>query len=126
MYWFIGGIIALALGVYYKSFEGKFCKKRVVDGEITRIVTESQTVWVKYQYSYEQQPVEAAFTDEEADFSKLEAGTRVLVCIDCLQPEKPVIALYNISGKNRTVRGSERAAFIIAAVCFIMGIISLI
>lgn len=75
MYWFIAGIIALLLGLFYKITNCSFGKQKVTTGTITKI---------------------------------------------------NIALLYNKKSKDRSIKRSTNATFIIAIICFIMGIINVI
>lgn len=127
MYWFIAGIIALLLGTFYKITNGSFGKQKVTTGTITEINSESKTICVTYNLSASAPPITTEFTDQYDEFSKLTVGQRVLIAVNNSNPTNPVIALlYNKKSKDRSVKRSTNAAFIIAVICFIMGIINVI
>lgn len=127
MYWFIAGIIALLLGMFYKITNGSFGKQKVTTGTITKINSESKTICVTYNLSASASPITTEFTDQYDEFSKLTVGQRVLIAVNNSNPTNPVIALlYNKKSKDRSIKRSTNAAFIIAVICFIMGIINVI
>lgn len=126
MIWFVLGIIWLALGLYYKKKKGNFGKNMVVNGEITEIFEKEHYIYVKYSYPDNNENIVAMCSDIDADFSKLRVGTKIFVVIDKANPICPLIAGYNVKGKNMTLKNSERAAFAAAIMFFIVGIIKLI
>lgn len=126
MIWIIMGIIWLGLGLFYKRKKGDFEKNIVVNGEITEICEKEHYVYVKYTYPDNREAIVAMCSDIDADFSKLHIGTKIIVVIDKANPTCPIIAKYNVKGKNSTLEGSEKAAFAVAIIFFIVGIIKLI
>lgn len=123
MIWFAIGIIFLIIGLYYRKKKGDFGNKVVVNGEITKIHEKEHCVYVKYAYSNE--TFAAMCSNIDADFSKLHIGTKIFVVIDKANPNSPLIARYNAKGKDMTIEGSTKAAFIAAIMFFIAGFCSL-
>lgn len=125
MWWFLGGIVSLCLGLFYRKSKGAFGKKQVSDGKIIGIMPENNTFRVSYSYPKGNQNFEVIMSGEETDLSALKIGMSVLVTFNSAAPEKPLCVSFNSRGKNISLKGSENAAFIIAAVCFIMGFIGI-
>lgn len=125
MIWFILGIVFLILGLFYQKKKGDFGNRVVVNAEITQILEKEHCVYVKYTYPDNCEATVAMCSDVDADFSKLRIGTKIFVVIDKDNPSCPIIARYNTKGKNLTIEGSTKAAFIMAILFFIVGIIKL-
>ncbi len=119
MIWFVIGIICLMIGLYYRRKKGNFGNKVVVNGEVTKICEKEHCVDVRY--AYDNKTFVAACSNIDADLSKLHIGTKIFVVIDKANPTCPLIAGYNSKGKNMTIEGSEKAAYISAIMFFIAG-----
>lgn len=124
MIWFAIGIICLILGLYYRKKKGAFGNRAVVNGEITKVCETGHCVYVKYVYDHE--AFDARCSNIDADLSKLHIGTKIFIVIDQANPNCPLIARYNVKGKDRTIGGSEKAAYISAIMFFIVGFWDLI
>lgn len=125
MWWFLGGIVSLCLGLFYRKSKGTFGKRQVADGRIIAIMPEINSFRVSYNSTKRNQTFEAVVSGNETDLSALKIGTRVMVTFDLSAPEKPLVVSFNSQGKNISLKGAENAAFIIAGVCFIMGFIGI-
>lgn len=126
MIWFVAGIISLFIGLYYLKKKGNFKNKVVTNGEITQIFEKEHCVYVKYAYPDDNKVIVAMLSNIDADFSRLHIGTKIFVVIDKANPNCPLIARYNVEGKDMTIEGSTKAAFIVAIMFFIVGFIKLI
>lgn len=124
MIWFVIGIICLILGLYYRKKKGAFGNRVVVNGEITKVCETEHGVYVKYVYDNE--AFAAMCSNIDADLSKLHIGTKIFIVIDKANPNCPLIARYNVKGKDITIEGSEKAAYISAIMFFIVGFWDLI
>lgn len=124
MIYFFIGIISFILGLYYRKKKGDFGNRVVVDGEITKVCETEHCVYVKYVYDNE--TFAAMCSNVDADLSRLHIGTKIFVVIDKATPNCPLIARYNVKGKDMTIEGSEKAAYIFAMMCFIAGFWSLV
>lgn len=124
MIWLVIGIICLILSLYYRKKKGAFGNRVVVNGEITEVCETEHCVYVKYVYDKE--AFAAMCSDIDADLSKLHIGTKIFIVIDKANPNCPLIARYNVKGKDRTIGGSEKAAYIAAIMFFIVGFLDLI
>lgn len=124
MIWFVIGIIFLIIGLCYRKKKGDFRNKVVVNGEITKICEKEHCVYVKYAYGGNE-TFAAMCSNIDADFSKLHIGTKIFVVIDKTNPNCPLIATYSAKGKDMTIEGSTKAAFIAAIMFFIAGFCSL-
>lgn len=122
MLWFVGCIAALAVGVFNIILTKK---RRVVDGEVVEVNASDKSVCVLYRPSDSAPPCEAWFKITDGNIPT--AGQRVLVSLVKQGGTEPVpkIMRYNTMHKNRTMAGAEKAAFVIATVCLVMGIVSL-
>lgn len=125
MIWFISGIVFLILGLFYQKKKGDFGNRVVVNAEITQILEKEHCVYVKYAYPDDSEATVVMCSDVEADFSKLRIGTKIFVVIDKANPGCPIIARYNTKGKNMTIENSAKAAFIVAILFFVVGIIKM-
>lgn len=123
MIWFVIGIICLILSLYYRKKKGDFGNKVVVNGEITKIYEMEHCIYVKYVYDNE--TFAAMCSNIDADLSQLHIGTKIFIVIDKANPNCPLIARYNAKGKDMTIEGSEKAAFIAAIMFFIAGFTSI-
>lgn len=123
MWWFIGAVLAALLGIFYRKTGGSFANRRVCDGEISGIDLENEKISVRYSYSGE--IFDVKMLSKDIDLSKLKIGTEVLVTVDLKNPHIPLVLTINADGKNVSMKNSEKAAYIIASVCLVMGIISL-
>lgn len=124
MVWFIAAVISLVLGLFYKKSHGEMSDIIVSDGEIIRIDAEKKEIIVRYTVGDKTTDFKA--NENYDDFSKLKIGQKVLVSSKKNAPEVPLAVLYNMKAKDRSLKGSQNATFIISAVCFVMGIVSVI
>lgn len=118
----MGSLAALAVGVFNIILAKK---RRVVDGEVVEVNAADKSVRVLYRPSDSAPPCEAWFKITDGNIPM--AGQRVLVSPVRQGGTEPVpkIMSYNTMHKNSTMAGAEKAAFVFAAVCLVMGIVSL-
>ena len=124
MLFFIAAFIFLSLGILYKKTKGNIGNTKILDGEIIEVDEACKEIKVRYTIN----GITYFFTANEGygDFSKLTPGTKVLVNTEKNSPQNPRIILYNTKNRNRSLIGSQNAAFIAAIVSFIAGIMSLL
>lgn len=123
MIWFAAALLFLIIGIFYKKSKGKMPDSIISDGEIIYIDTEKKEITVRYTENGK--TIDFTASENYGDFLKLKVGQKILVNTRISDHKRTISGLYNVRGKDRTMKGSQNAAFIISAVCFVMGIVSL-